>query len=124
MKTFFSNNHCFIKLEACIGFAKTLLISCHSNQYLVYSCSLNIVRGDWGRLCCLGNKIEKVFQCVLSCCICVPNSIEFERIIPDLCPVLYSIKLHTQLVTSQILLNQQFIFCTFLQITSQPKEIV
>ena len=34
------------------------------------------------------------------------------------------IKPLTQLVTSQLLLNQQFIFCTFWRITSELKEIV
>ena len=33
------------------------------------------------------------------------------------------INLLTQLVTSQLLLNQQFLFCTFLRITSELKEI-
>ena len=37
---------------------------------------------------------------------------------------MYSLNLLIQLVTSQILLNQQFTFCTFLQITSELKEIV
>ena len=37
---------------------------------------------------------------------------------------MYLLNLLTQLVTSQLLLNQQFIFCTFLQITSELKEIV
>ena len=37
---------------------------------------------------------------------------------------MYLLNLLTQLVTSQVLLNQQFIFCTFLQITSELKEIV
>ena len=37
---------------------------------------------------------------------------------------MYLLNLLTQLVTSQLLLIQQFIFCTFLQITSELKEIV
>ena len=37
---------------------------------------------------------------------------------------MYLLNLLTQLVTSQLLLNQQFIFCTFLRITSELKEIV
>ena len=37
--------------------------------------------------------------------------------------LVYLLNLLTQLVTSQLLLNQQFIFCTFLQITSELKEI-
>ena len=37
---------------------------------------------------------------------------------------MYLLNLLTQVVTSQLLLNQQFIFCTFLQITSELKEIV
>ena len=37
---------------------------------------------------------------------------------------MYLLNLLTQLVTSQRLLNQQFMFCTFLQITSELKEIV
>ena len=52
------------------------------------------------------------------------NFIEFELIITELFLVLYSLKILTQLVTSQVVLNQQFIFCTFLQITSKLKEIV
>ena len=36
---------------------------------------------------------------------------------------MHLLNLLTQLVTSQLLLNQQFIFCTFLQITSELKEI-
>ena len=51
--------------------------------------------------------------------------IEFELIITDLvCSFMYLLNLLNQLVTSQLLLNQQFIFCTFLQITSELKEIV
>ena len=42
----------------------------------------------------------------------------------ELCSFMYLLNLLTQLVTSQLLLNQQFIFCTFLQITSELKEIV
>ena len=42
----------------------------------------------------------------------------------ELCSFMYLLNLFTQLVTSQLLLNQQFIFCTFLQITSELKEIV
>ena len=37
---------------------------------------------------------------------------------------MYLLNLLTQLVTSQLLLNQQFIFRTFLRITSELKEIV
>ena len=37
---------------------------------------------------------------------------------------MYLLNLLTQLMTSQILLNQQFIFCTCLQINSELKEIV
>ena len=37
---------------------------------------------------------------------------------------MYLLNLLTQVVTSQLLLNQQFIFCTFLRITSEVKEIV
>ena len=50
--------------------------------------------------------------------------IEFELIITELYSFMYLLNLLTQLVTSQLLLNQQFIFCTFLQITSDLKEIV
>ena len=50
--------------------------------------------------------------------------IEFELIIAELCSFMYLLNLLIQLVTSQLLLNQQFIFCTFLQITSELKEIV
>ena len=35
----------------------------------------------------------------------------------------YSINILTQLMTSHVVLNQQFIFCTFLRITSEPDEI-
>ena len=52
------------------------------------------------------------------------NFIEFELIITELCLVLYSLKILTQLVTSHVLLNQQFAFYTFLRITSKLKEIV
>ena len=52
------------------------------------------------------------------------NFIEFELILTELCLVLYSLKILTQLVTSQVVLNQQFIFCTFLRITSKLQEIV
>ena len=48
----------------------------------------------------------------------------FIEIITELCSVFYSLNMLTQPVTSQLLLNQQFIFCTFLRITSQLKEIV
>ena len=37
---------------------------------------------------------------------------------------MYLLNLLNQLLTSQLLLNQQFIFCTFLQITSELKKIV
>ena len=37
--------------------------------------------------------------------------------------VYYSINILTQLMASHIVLNQQFIFCTFLRITSEPDEI-
>ena len=60
---------------------------------------------------------------VLSCSICAHNFIEFERI-TELCSFMHLLHLLTQLVTSQLLLNQQFILCTFLQITSELKEVV
>jgi hypothetical protein len=34
-----------------------------------------------------------------------------------------AINILTQLMTSHVVLNQQFIFCTFLRITSEPDEI-
>ena len=52
------------------------------------------------------------------------NFNDFELIITELCSFMYLINLLTQLVMSQHLLNQQFIFCIFLQITSELKEIV
>ena len=52
------------------------------------------------------------------------NFVEFDRIITELCSFMYLLNLLTQLVRSQLLLNQQFIFCTFLQINSELKEIV
>ena len=52
------------------------------------------------------------------------NFVESDEIITELCSFVYLLNLLTQLVTSQLLLNQQFIFCTFLQITSELKEIV
>ena len=65
----------------------------------------------------LANKIRNVFQCFLSCSICMQNFIEFELTITELCSVLYSMNTLTQLVTSRFVLNQQFIFCKFLKIT-------
>ena len=50
------------------------------------------------------------------------NFIEFE--LTKLCLVLYSINILTQLETSQVVLNQQFIFYTFLKITSKLNDIV
>ena len=44
--------------------------------------------------------------------------------VSELYSFMYLLNLLTQLVTSELLLNQQFIFCTFLQITSELKEIV
>ena len=52
------------------------------------------------------------------------NFIEFQLIITEMCLLLYVLNLLTQLVTAQRLLSQQFIFCTFLQIPSELKEIV
>ena len=43
--------------------------------------------------------------------------------VTELCSFIYLLNLLTQLVTSQRLLNHQFIFCTFLRITSELKEI-
>jgi hypothetical protein len=37
--------------------------------------------------------------------------------------IYYSINILAQLMTSHVVLNQQFIFCTFLRITSEPDEI-
>ena len=84
----------------------------------------NFVAGAWGRQCYLGNKIRNVLWCVLSCSIRVQNFVEFDWIITELCSFMYLLNLLTQLVTSQLLLDQQFIFCTFLQITSELKGIV
>ena len=47
--------------------------------------------------------------------------IEFDLIKTELCSFMYLLNLLTQLVTSQLLLNQQFMFCTFLQIISEVK---
>ena len=52
------------------------------------------------------------------------NFIDFKWIITELCSFAYLLNLLTQLVMSQRLLNQQFMFCKFLQITSELKEIV
>ena len=68
----------------------------------VYSYFIKILCGAWGRLSYHSNGVRNVFGCILQCSICVL----------------------TQLVTSQLLLNQQFIFCTFLQITSELKELI
>ena len=84
----------------------------------------NFVAEAWGRQCYLGKKIRNFFWCVLSCSIHLQNFVEFDWIITELCSFMYLSNLLTQLVTSQLLLNQQFIFCTFLQITSELKEIV
>ena len=61
---------------------------------------------------------------MLQCSISVQKFVEFDLIITELCSFMYLLSLLTQLVTSQVLLNQQFIFCIFLQITSKLKEIV
>ena len=52
------------------------------------------------------------------------NFIVFDLIITVLFSFMYLLNLLTQPVTSQLLLNQQFLFCTFLQITSELKETV
>ena len=83
----------------------------------------NCLRG-LGRQCYLSNNVKNVFGCVLQCSICMKNFIEFEVIITELCSFMYLLNLLTQLVTSQLLLSQLFIFCTFLQITSELKQIV
>ena len=85
---------------------------------------MKILCGAWGRQCYHSNNVRNVFGCILQCSICVQKFIEFESIITELCSFMYLLNLLTQLVTSQLLLNQQFIFCTFLQITSELKEIV
>ena len=61
---------------------------------------------------------------MLQCSISVQKFVEFDLIITELCSFMYLLSVLTQLVTSQVLLNQQFIFCIFLQITSKLKEIV
>ena len=71
--------------------------------------------------CYISDDVRNVFGCVLQCSICARNFSEFQLILTELCSFM---KLLNQLVTSQLLLNQQFIFCTFLQITSELKEIV
>ena len=90
----------------------------------IYSYFIKILCGAWGRQCYHSNDVRNVFGCILHCSICVQKFIEFEIIITELCSFMYLLNLLTQLVTSQLLLNQQFIFCTFLQITSELKEIV
>ena len=52
------------------------------------------------------------------------NFIEFDLIKAEPCLVLYSINTISQIVTSQVVLNQQFIFSKFLQISVQLKEIL
>ena len=101
----------------------TLLILGYSNQFQ-YTAFYKILCRAWGRQCNHSNNIRNVFKCVLQCSICVQKFIEFELIITELCSFMSLLNLLTQLVTSQLLLNQQFIFCTFLQITLELKEIV
>ena len=61
------------------------------------------MRGAGGRQCYLGNNVRNVFQCVLTCSIFVQNYIKFELIITELCSVMYSLNILTQLVTSQLI---------------------
>ena len=49
----------------------------------------------------------------LAISICVQKFIEFKLIITELCFFMYLLNLLTQLVTSQLLLNQQFMFYIF-----------
>ena len=52
------------------------------------------------------------------------NFIEFDVIIAEPCLVLYSTNTLSQIVISQVVLSQQFIFCKFLQISVQLKQIL
>ena len=93
-------------------------------MWIIITSYRHSISGAWGQQCYLGNNIRNVFRCILSCSICVQNFIEFELIITELCLVMYLLNRLTQLVMSQCLLNQQFIFCTFLQTTLQLKESI
>ena len=73
----------------------------------------------------MATKLEMFFNASCDACsMRLQTFIEFELIITELCLALYIISILTKLVTSQVVLNRQIIFNTFLRITSQLKEIV
>ena len=69
--------------------------------------------GAWGGQCYLSNDVRNVFACVLQCSISVQNLFEFEVIIIGLCSFMYLLTYPTS-----------DIFYTFLEITSELREIV